>query len=87
MLRRRHIAEKVCSCCSCDSASYSSGNVVVSHAYIGDKRAKHIKRRSLADLFFNLYVQLDLIKRHVARPFDNDLHIAFHCPVTQLAQR
>ncbi len=52
----------------------TAGNVVVAGEHVCHKRAQHVERRTVAQPALKFHVEFDLIERHVAWPFDHDLH-------------
>ena len=52
---------------------------------VGHDRTKHVERRLVAPLLFEPHVPLDLVHRHVARPFDHHLAVALSRTAAQFA--
>ncbi len=65
----------------------AAGDVVVTGRDVGDERPERVERRFAAHFQLLVHVFLDLVHRHVARPFDHHLHILCPGAVGQLAQR
>ena len=65
----------------------ATGDVVVAGEHVGHQRTEHVKRRTVAELAFELHVVFDLIERDVPRPFDHHLHALPPGAFGQFAQR
>ena len=61
--------------------------MIIARCDIGNDWTQHIKRCPLADCFLQLHIRLNLMKRHMSRPLDNDLYILCPCALCQFSQR
>ena len=87
MLARRHVAEIARAGVGRQRRADGRRYVIVAGRDVGDQRPQDVEGRAVADLLLPLHVHLDLIERHVARPFDDDLHVPRPGALRQLAQR
>ena len=69
------VAEHGCAVPAYHGCADGTGYVVVTGSNVGDKRAKSIERCAVALVYLPLHVCLNLVHRHVARAFDERLHI------------
>ena len=86
MFRRRDITEKRGSISSGNSSPDGARNMVVPRRHISNKRAKNIKRSSLAYRLLNFHIGANLVKRHMARPLNQNLHMVVPCALRQPSQ-
>ena len=79
MFCRCYIAEECGSVHGCNSTTDRSSDMVISRCDIGNERSKYIEWRSHADGLLNFHVGSNLVKRHMARSFNHDLHVMGPC--------
>jgi hypothetical protein len=87
VLLGRHVAEHGSAVPADHGRADRRRDVVVARRDIGDQRPQRVERRLVAHLVFLLHLQLDLVQRDVAGPFDHHLHIVLPGLLGQLAQR
>ena len=85
VLFRRDVAEHRNPVVGRERSADGTGDVVVPRPNVADERTEDVERRLVAPLDLVLHVLLDLVHRHVARPFDHNLAPVFPRLEGQLA--
>jgi hypothetical protein len=83
----RHVAEHGRAVPADHRRTDAAGDVVVARRDVGGQRAKRVERGFLAVFELQVHVLFDEVHRHVARAFDDGLHVVLPGDGGQLAQR
>jgi hypothetical protein len=86
MFTGRDVAEEIGTRTGCYSTTNGTGDMVITRCDIRNKRAKYIKRRSVAETFLEFNVGFDLIERYMARTFDHHLNSLIPGPLSEFSE-
>ena len=83
----RHVAEHGRAVPADHRRADAAGDVVVARRDVGGQRPQGVERGFLAVFELQVHVLLDQVHRHVARPFDDGLHVVLPGDLGEFAQR
>ena len=61
--------------------------MVITRRDVGDERTERIERSTVALLYLPVHILPDLLHGHMARSFDESLHVVLPSPLYQLTHR
>ncbi|MPM54526.1 hypothetical protein SDC9_101304 [bioreactor metagenome] len=87
VLLGRHVAQHRGAVPADGGRADAAGDVVVARRDVGGQRAERVERSFLAVFELQVHVLLDQVHRHVARTFDDGLHVVLPGDLGEFAER